>query len=128
MEPMDLQMAQRVWQRVQGAPREDPVPLLCRLAEECGRELKPLIKSTRGQEKELPALLPGLQQQAACLRGIQRLRSGEPVALRSLIGKQLRLYSQLQSAATDPEYGPVFTALADQTLLTVQKLLILAGR
>ncbi len=126
MDTLDREMAQRVWQRVQGEHREDPVPALCRRLQECSADARQLAREHRNPE--LLALSAQLQQQAACLRGIQALRSGTQQPLRSLIGKQLQLYGLLQTAAADPEYGPILAELAEQTRKTAQQLLTMAGR
>lgn len=142
MEHLDPQMAQRVWQRVQGTVGEDPLPGMLTAALTCAAGCSRLSKHFRGQETELLRTRAELLRQAACLRGICRLRNTPPPAqpslpsaqepvdalLRRCITQSLRLSDGARKEAADPEFGAVFAHLAAQAAEHTQLLLELTGK
>lgn len=142
MSNYDPQLAQRVWQRVQGGRQTiDPQPPLFPLLRATLAD-SVLCTQLAGQHKGPPAdLLRQIarekQSHADCLKGILRL-TGEmsgPIsptppagktpqaALRHCLGSTLRCAQQYRAWETHPEYGCVFGLLAHQEVTLAQKLL-----
>ena len=140
MEPLDHELAQRVWQRVQGAAPEDPIPQMLVLMHSCAEGCGRLKRHFTSRETELQRMRTGLLRQGACLQGIYYLRTGQQLSppaqaaesthtlLRRCIGDTLRLAESLRRAASDIEYGPVFAAMAEKMTEYTQLLLELAGK
>ena len=142
MEQTDPQMEQRVWQRVHGGAAPLQLPLLIGWLLGCAEGCAALSRHFRGQEARLSQMRSELLRQAACLRGIHLLRTGEPITapipspgrettdalLRRCIGQCLRLQQNLRSQTSDAEYGPVFEQMAMQTAGHIHLLLELAGK
>lgn len=147
MEPFDQEKAARVWQRV----RQDPSPapaeteLLGLIAQERADAATYLQLSRRFQGKESAALRQMAQQEqahSACLKGIYTLLTGAPPvlerptpppedtasALRRCYGAEMRSLAAYEKRTNDPQYGPVFTRLAQQEQSHCHTLLELIGK
>ena len=147
MEPFDQEKAQRVWQRV----RQDPPPaapeaeLLALIAGEMTDAATYLQLSRRFQGKESAVLRRMFEQEQAhiaCLKGIYTLQTGAPPvlkrtpvvpeetahALRRCYGTEMRCLAAYEKHAADPQYGPVFSRLAQQEREHCHMLLELIGK
>lgn len=133
MDTIDPASAARVWQRVQGTPPKEAgdqgLPEL--IAQEWTDAQIYLQLSRRLQGKE-SAILRRMheeeQSHTACLKGIYTLITGKhpavkapPTAqedperlLRRCYGREMRCLAQYEARASDPEYGQVFSRLAEQ--------------
>ena len=146
MEPFDQEKAQRVWQRVRQDPAAAPeAELLALISEEQAHAATYLQLSRRFQGRE-GAILRQMSQQeqahAACLKGIYTLLTGtSPVrrhsssapeetshALRRCYGCEMRCLAAYEKKAEDPQYGPVFSRLAQQEREHCHMLLELIGK
>lgn len=132
MEKIDPALSARVWQRVQGnAPEQRREQGLGELiAQEWTAAASFLQLSRRFQGKEsaaLQALYEQKQSNTACLKGIYTLITGShPVvkavppqqeeperALRRCYGREMRTLAGYEARRSDPEYGQVFSRLAE---------------
>ena len=146
MEKIDPAKAARVWQRVQGdAPQEHREQ---GIGEMIAREWTAAVTfvqlSRRFQGKE-SAILQNLYEQkqsaTACLKGIYTLITGshptvkavQPPqedtehALRRCYGREMRSLAGYEARRNDPEYGQVFTQLANNTREHCRMILELIG-
>ena len=136
MENLDKAMENRVWQRVQSRP--EPLPEIPRrdnlkawilAAQENTAAYRNLSLQLIGKQWEgLRRLETESSRIAHSLRGICALR-GESVKLTPLpapreaprrcleksLHRSLRMHQELESRGTDPEFGPLFRALARKT-------------
>ncbi len=139
MENYDVQMAKRVWQRVQGKSEEPVQPFSPLAAEEASladtyRDLFKRTKNARLQE-----LAAAAGENALCLKGICRM-TGQPIphasavrdrtaeiTLRRCYGRTLIQTARYESFAADPEYGAVFSAMAAVSRSQCVRLLRVLG-
>ena len=132
METIDPAKAARVWQRVQGdAPvdfREPLQALIARGLEDASVYLQ-LSRQTQGKTSAvLRKMVAQKQAQAACLKGIYRLRMGQrphvgaakpaPAELEKTLqrcyGREMQCLAHYEQHSSDPEYGQIFARLAEQ--------------
>lgn len=150
MATYDPQKAARVWQRVQGEKenreppyREDNLQELImnewmaaatylQLARKMGQKEAAVLQSLAREE----------QNHLSCLKGIHTLITGEKCAvrapkiqlgtpeatLRRCYGEKMRNLKAYESRTSDPEYGHVFSRLAEQEREQCRVLLQLIGR
>ncbi len=131
MEKFDSQMEKRVWARVHNEPQATPMGLKGLAAAEHSEAAVCLMLARQMQGKEKTRLRTMFEQEqahAACLKGIHRAMTGQPLAvrtppaspqapelaLRKLYGRKLRTLSEYEGRANDREYGAVFSLLAQQ--------------
>ena len=145
MENIDAAKAARVWQRVQGGSSRDPEELMPLAAYEQSDAAMYLQLSRRFQGKEAAILRQLYEQElshAACLKGMYQLRTGNrlPVApaqaiagentnaaLRRCYAREMQSLAAYEARMNDPEYGQVFTRLAQQEREHCQILLTIIG-
>ena len=146
METFDKAKAERVWQRVQGDAVTTPTRGLQGLiAEEWTDAAIYLSLSKRVQGNAANVLRKiGQEEQAhmACLKGIYTLQgSGRPdipapqpidrapvsVMLRRCYGREMRCLAQYEARANDPEYGQIFSRMAQQEREHCRQILELLG-
>ena len=150
MNTYDPQKAARVWQRVQGEKenresphREDNLQELImnewvaaatylQLARKMGQKEAAVLQNLAREE----------QNHLSCLKGIHTLITGEKCAvkapkiqlgtpettLRRCYGEKMRNLKAYEARTSDPEYGHVFTRLAEQEREHCRILLELIGR
>ena len=150
MATYDPQKAARVWQRVQGEKenrepphREDDLQELImnewvaaatylQLARKMGQKEAAVLQNLAREE----------QNHLSCLKGIHTLITGEKCAvkapkiqlgtpettLRRCYGEKMRNLKAYESRTSDPEYGHVFSRLAEQEREHCRVLLQLIGR
>lgn len=147
MEHIDDARATRIWQRVQAAPNAatlaDSLPALICQEWEIAGVFQQLARRLGGKEASaLRRLAEAKLAQAACLKGIYALMTGEqfhpqlsPESLRSSLqalrrcyGKQMRCLAQYEACSAEPEYGPAFNRLAAREQEHCAALLELIGR
>lgn len=132
MDTIDPATAARVWQRVQGTPAGEAARDLPELiAQEWTDAQLYLQLSRRLQGKEssiLRRMFEEEQAHTACLKGIYTLVTGKrpavkavPVGqedperlLRRCYGREMHCLAQYEARTGDPEYGQVFSRLAEQ--------------
>lgn len=151
MNGYNKEMAKRVWQRVQSAQPQPPVvpqdhtdELLQLIAEEwqTGACYRQLASHLSGQQAAVAKNLHSQKQsQVACLKGLYILLAGkapnvpaqapvsEPVnvLLRRCYGCQMRCLARYEAKIGDPEYGPVYSQLAEQNKNHCHSILTLLG-
>ncbi len=146
METYDKAKAARVWQRVQGETAANPTQgLTGMIAEEWADAAIYLSLSRRVQGNAAAVLRKmGQEEQAhmACLKGIYTLQgTGRPdvpppppvdnapvqVILRRCYGREMRCLAQYESRAGDPEYGQIYTRMAQQEREHCRQILELLG-
>lgn len=147
MNEQDLDLEQRVWERVNGGtgvpqPRQDDrMRSLILLAEESAADFRQLARRYTGTRRE--QLLQFSRQtgsNADTLRGMYHLSGGEndlrpsqqPDSERRSLTKACRRCASLRRAYADyakddPEYGCVFTLLEQQAAHRMEGLLELIG-
>ena len=147
----DRAMAQRVWQRVQSAQPEIPVvpaqpaqQLQSWILEEwqtAQRYIALRRQISPKQTQPFDGLLKEKQAQISCLKGIYRMVAGtqpklagippkqEPVeiSLRKCYGSLMRCMAQYEGAARDPEYGGVYSQLAQENKRHCHSILTFLG-
>ncbi len=140
MEKYDSRMAHRVWSRVWGEQQESVKPLQQLLLAETQ------AASDFGRlQRRFPEMKPLWEQTLKnihCLRGILFITAGtrpapiplkaaeEPadILLRKCVGRCLKTAADYDSVANDPEYGCIFTQLAEEKRQLCRRLLELAGK
>ena len=146
METYDKQKAARVWQRVQNATPEDPTRGLAgMIAEEWADAATYLTLARRVQGRESAILRKMAQEEQAhmaCLKGMYTLQgTGRPdipapqspekaplgVLLRRCYGREMRALAQYESRSADPQYGQIFTRMAQQEREHCRQILMLLG-
>lgn len=148
MNTYDPEMASRVWQRVQSGknempelPREDNLAALILAEGESAAALQQLARQMPKAATELQRLAREAQAHGACLRGMYTLmndripavrvppvvREAPLIALRKCYGRLIRLLGEYERRSGDPEYGPVFRDLAEQTRKHCRSLLEVIG-
>ena len=147
MQTYDPEKAVRVWQRVQGQQEKefDAQLLPEMIAREWADATTYLILSRRFQGKESAVLRQMFEQEqdhASCLKGLYTLMTGQrpivhspgvpqestEVLLRRCYGEEMRCLAQYEARCGDPEYGQVFSRLAQQEREHCHTLLWLLGR
>lgn len=147
METIDPVKAAKVWQRVcsdaDSTPREQG--LLALIAQEWTDAATYLQLSRRFQGKDSALLRKMYEQEqahTACLKGIYTLITGShptvravPVTqedtesiLRRCYGREMQCLAHYEARATDPEYGQIFSHLANQEREHCHMLLEILGR
>ncbi len=133
MDKIDPQKVAKVWQRVHtDAPAQNPAQgLLELIAQEWTDAATYLLLARRFQGKESAVLRKMFEQEqshTACLKGIYTLITGtQPVVraippvqesteavLRRCYGAEMRCLARYEERSSDPEYGQVFSRLAEQ--------------
>ena len=146
MEVFDSAKAAGVWQRVQGnstqsRPEEGLLELIFRESEDAEIYLQ-LSRNFQGKAAQfLRKMYQEEQAHAACLRGIYTLITGKRAGtaspklnpdtperiLRKCYGREMRCLAQYEQRIHDPEYGQVFSKLADQEREHCRMILELLG-
>ncbi len=140
MENYDSRMAQRVWNRVWEQPQASGEGLGSLLLEES----QALADYTRlsGKYPELKPLAAECRRSIACLRGLITLTQGRPPApmpvkpgqealpalLRRCCHQSLKAVKICEGRASDPEFGCIFTQLAEIRRRHSRVLLELMGK
>ena len=145
MENIDAAKAARVWQRVQGGHSRDPEELIPLATYEQSDAATYLQLSRRFQGKEAAVLRQLYEQElshAACLKGMYQMLTGnhlpiptaQPIlgdniqaALRRCYAREMQSLAAYEARMNDPEYGQVFSRLAQQERTHCHTLLTLIG-
>ena len=127
MEPIDRELQQRVWQRVQNAAEpERPEGLLLEERTDAVQFRLLGLNSLAAQAKERTAILQGLCRLAdipdAHLLPTASAGSNDNALLRRLMTGLVRRYRRYTALAQQDEYGPVYAALAELTRSTCAQL------
>ena len=143
MQTIDPQKAARVWNRVQG---NEEMPFLPELIEQEWQDAViylALARRFQGRDSQLLRQLARQEQDhVACLRGLYALLTGSrpvsrtPVSpkedtqtlLRRSYGTHMQRLARYEERKADPDYGQIFSQLAQQERDQCQKLLALLGR
>ena len=147
MENFDTEKAARVFQRVRGGADSmpDSLGLPDLISEERADAATYLLLSRKFTGKDSAILRRMYEQEmshAACLKGIYNLMTGaqpathpakptqEPVeiTLRRCYGREMRCLAQYEARSSDPQYGPIFTRLAQQEWEHCHLVLELLGK
>jgi len=147
METIDPAQAARVWQRVHPETAAQPRDqgLLALIAQEWTDAATYLRLSRQLSGKDSVLLRKMYQQEqahTACLKGIYTLLTGQhptvravPISqetpeavLRRCYGREMQCLAQYEARASDPEYGQVFSRLADQEREHCHMILEILGR
>ena len=148
MDKIDPALEQRVWKRVRGesAPAPEGLQALVAAAQSEAAVYLMLSRQLQGREKALlRRLFEEEQTNAAMLRGIHRLITGQTLAvrtpspepeipesaLRKCYGRTLRAAESYESRVSDREYGCLFSAMAQreyQHLSVIAEILGILGR
>ena len=143
MQTYDPQKAARVWNRVQGHSEMENLPEL--IGQEWLDAVTYLTLSRRFQGRDSQLLRQLAQQEqdhVACLRGLYTLQNGRRPAvstpqipkedteqlLRRSYGSHMHRLARYEAKKADPEYGQIFSRLADQERDQCQKILAFLGR
>ena len=145
MEKIDPAKAARVWQRVQEKPEQTRGQDLQELIFEEWNDAATYLQLSRKFQGKKASLLRKLyqdaQSHAACLKGIFTLITGNrPLVknlppldgtpeqiLRQCYGREMRGLARYESRTDDPEYGQVFSRLAQQEREHCRLILELLG-
>ena len=146
MEKYDAQKAARVWQRVQAEqPQSANAPELQEMLEDewlDGAIYMQLSRQFQGTIREkLQKMGKDEQTHAACLKGIYTLTTGSHptqkprqmppeaphIILRRCYGREMRSLARYEAKSRDPQYGQVFSRLADQEREHCKMILELLG-
>ena len=151
MKAYDPQMAQRVWQRVQhpqqeaaekAAQREAVLQSLIMEEWILASTYLQLSRQMPGKEAAvLQRLFREEQTHTSCLKGIYTLMTGEKPSiptqpavresaektLRKCYVREMRSLKEYEARSSDPEFGPVFTKLAEQEREHCRAVLELIG-
>lgn len=146
METIDPAKAAKVWQRVRSQedaqPREQGLPAL--MAQEWTDAATYLQLSRRFQGKESAILRKMYEQEqahTACLKGIYTLLTGTHPSVRAVplpheetetllrccYGREMQCLASYEQRSNDPEFGQVFSRLAEQEREHCRMLLELLG-
>ena len=138
MNTYDPQKAARVWQRVQNQAKAEERELSNpegsirglimeeRISAAIYLQLSRQVPSR--EASVLQRLFREKQTHGACLRGIYTLITGEKpevklpavasektdLMLRRCYAREMRMLKEYEARSSDPEYGPIFTRLAEQ--------------
>lgn len=146
METFDKAKAARVWQRVQGEATANPARGLQGLIAEEWADAALYLSLSRRVQGNASAILKKMGQEEqshmACLKGIYTLQgTGRPnvptppppdnapvsTMLRRCYGREMRCLAQYEARATDPEYGQIFSRMAQQEREHCRQILELLG-
>ena len=145
METIDPAKAARVWQRVQGGSSRDPEELIPLATYEQGDASTYLQLSRRFQGKDAAVLRQLYEQElshASCLKGMYQMLTGnhlpipatQPIlgentqaALRRCYAREMQSLAAYEARMNDPEYGQVFSRLAQQERTHCHTLLTIIG-
>lgn len=144
MEKIDKALQQRVWERVKGEQSSEDAQLLDLIAQEWTDAATYLTLSRKVTGKAsilLRRLYEEEQTHAACLKGIYTLVTGqkpslppppqvsEPITatLRRCYGREMQCLARYESRSAHPEYGAVFSKLAQQEQVHCKTVLELIG-
>ena len=146
MDTIDSAKAARVWQRVRSDTiepcREEGLTELIAREWEAATAYLQLSRRFQGKQSGLlRKLFEQEQAHAACLKGIYTLITGKrpnvagvkPVtddpqkALRRCYGRQMQCLARYEQRMDDPEYGHIFTRLAQQEKVHCHILLEIIG-
>ena len=145
MEKIDPAKAARVWQRVQEKPEQTRGQDLQELIFEEWNDAATYLQLSRKFQGKKASLLRKLyqdeQSHAACLKGIYTLITGNRPLVKSLpplhgtpeqilrqcYGREMRGLARYESRSDDPEYGQVFSRLAQQEREHCRLILELLG-
>lgn len=142
MDPVDPKLQARVWQRVKGEQPSAGAGLSELYMEQSAiAAVYRQLARQNGAREAMLALHRRAQEHCACLRGICAMSGGhapaartatpvrEPLsrALRSCYAREIRCLRLYEGRAADPEYGPVFAALAAGKREDCRTLLTLLG-
>ena len=133
-----------LWQRVQGTqppPEAGLMGMIAQEMEDAAIYLQLSRRLTGWQAVALRQMYQEEQSHAACLRGIYALLTGKQpgakgvpptqedlrITLRRCYGREMRCLAGYEARAKHPEYGPVFTKLAQQEQQHCQKILEILG-
>lgn len=143
MQTYDPQKAARVWNRVQGHPEGENLPELIGMEWQDAVTYLALSRRFQGRDGQLLRQLAQQEQDhVAVLRGLYTLQNGSrPAAatppipkedteslLRRSYGSHMHRLARYEAKRNDPEYGQIFTRLADQERDQCQKILAILGR
>ena len=146
MENIDKAKATRVWQRVQGVTAENPGHGLQSLIAEEWADAAIYLSLSRRMSGNSANILRkiGQEEQAhmSCLKGIYALQNADKpdipppppvdkapvsVILRRCYGREMRCLAQYEARSGDPEYGQVYTRMAQQEREHCRQILELIG-
>ena len=143
MQTYDPKKVARVWERVQNHGGMEMLPELIGMEWLDSMTYMALSRRFQGRDSQLLRQLAQQEQDhAACLRGIYTLATGrrpvvstpvmpkeDPEALlRKSYGSHMQRLARYEARKEDPEYGQIFSQLAQQERDQCQKLLALLGR
>ena len=118
MEPIDQQLQQRVWQRVQTAAeavRPGPEGLLLEERTDEAQFLQMGQRELANQAAQRIAILRGICRLSDIPEGMLRPKppmQAEAVAWRSLLGRLVRRHGEYTRLSKDPEFGLIYDGLA----------------
>lgn len=142
MNHWDIQLEQRVWQRVRGDTERPGLQALLTAEQSAAAAYRQLLRSARENEKALLRRLYAREQaHARCLLGMHRLQTGQPLSVRTpppesdhpeatlrkcyqLSLKAIQAYSAWEN---DRDHGHVFSQLRVQEQEHCRMLLELLG-
>lgn len=141
---MDNEKFAQVWQRVQASPEpaQGMPELIAREKEDAVIYLH-LSRMLRGKDSTLlRQMFEQEQAHAACLKGIYRLsndampeiripnipKEAPEILLRRCYGREMRCLAAYEARASHPEYGPVFSRMAQQEQEHCRNILEILGR
>lgn len=143
MQTIDPQKAARVWSRVQGNEGSAFLPELIEQEWLDAVTYLTLARRFQGRDSQLLRQLARQEQDhVACLRGLYTLLTGSrpvsrtPVApkedtqtlLRRSYGTHMQRLARYEERKSDPDYGQIFTHLAEQEREQCQTILAIIGR
>ena len=146
METIDPAKAARVWQRVQATdPPENREQGLLELIAQEWTDATTYLQLSRQLQGSKSAMLRRMYEQeqahAACLKGIYTLLTGKRPHVRALppaqeppeqtlrrcYGREMQCLASYEKRSSDPEYGHVFSRLAEQEREHLRMILELLG-
>ena len=146
METFDKAKAARVWQRVQVEATANSARGLQGLIAEEWADAALYLSLSRRVQGNASAILKKMGQEEqshmACLKGIYTLQgTGRPnvptppppdnapvsTMLRRCYGREMRCLAQYEARANDPEYGQIFSRMAQQEREHCRQILELLG-
>ena len=146
METIDPAKAARVWQRVQANnPPENREQGLLELIAQEWTDATTYLQLSRQLQGSKSAMLRRMYEQeqahAACLKGIYTLLTGKRPNVRALppaqeppeqtlrrcYGREMQCLASYEKRSSDPEYGHVFSRLAEQEREHLHMILELLG-
>lgn len=136
--------SESIWQRVLGAVPPDAaslLPLIAGILSDAAVYQYLSRKFTGQNQSQLQQLSRQSQSHAACLKGIYFLVTGErpviripspdlespEITLRRCCGREMQRKATYEARTGDPEYGPVFADLAQETQRACRTVLEILG-